>query len=74
MTAPTGRDGRPLITTGMAAYWLEMKPASFRGWATRHGVRPVMYRPNPNGGQQLALWDVSVLGEARYGSVNPMSV
>ncbi|MFI1293896.1 RhuM family protein [Streptomyces sp. NPDC020792] len=37
-TARTGRDGRPLVTTAMAAYSLGMEPASFRSWARRHGV------------------------------------
>ncbi|MEV6791260.1 hypothetical protein AB0M87_04495 [Streptomyces sp. NPDC051320] len=64
MTAPTGRDGRLLVTTDMAAYSLGMKPASFRGWAVRHQVRPAGRRPNPNGGQAAALWDLADIAQA----------
>ena len=68
MSNPAGRDGRPLVTTVEAAYWLTMKPASFRGWATRHDVHSVGERPNPNGGQPLALWDLADIGDAKYGT------
>lgn len=55
----TGKDGRPLVTTTMAAYSLGIKPGSFRGWAVRHAVKPTAYQPNPNGGQSIALWDLA---------------
>lgn len=62
----TGHDGRPLVTTTMAAYSLGMKPGSFRGWAVRHGVKPATYQPNPNGGQATALWDLTHITTALH--------
>ncbi|MHC3474684.1 hypothetical protein ACYF6T_39155 [Streptomyces sp. 7R007] len=61
-TTPTGRDGRPLVTTAMAAYSLGIKPDSFRSWARRHGVKAVDYRRPPGStGQAPALWDLADL-------------
>lgn len=69
---PTGRDGRPLIDTAMAAYSVgrgrRMKPSSFRAWATRHGIKPADYRPNPNGGQATALWDLADIHDTLHGT------
>ncbi|MCI3277512.1 hypothetical protein [Streptomyces cylindrosporus] len=62
-TIPTGRDGRPLVTTAMAAYSLGMKPGSFRGWAARHAVTASAYQANPNGGQPTALWDLADIAD-----------
>ncbi|MFJ2719380.1 hypothetical protein [Streptomyces sp. NPDC087437] len=64
-TTPTGEDGRPLVTTAMAAYSLGMKPASFRSWARRHGVTAATYQRTPGTtGQAPALWDLADLTEA----------
>lgn len=63
-TRRTGRDGRPLIDTVMAAYSLGMKPAAFRKWAMRNNVRPVTYRAIGNPGQPPALWDLADIAEA----------
>lgn len=64
MSALTGRDGRLLVDTEMAAYSLGIKPASFRGWAVRHHVTPAGHRPNPRGGQPRALWDLADIADA----------
>lgn len=65
MSAPLGRDGRPLVTTVMAAYSLGMKPNSFRSWARRHGVTAAAYRRAPGTtGQATALWDLADLADA----------
>lgn len=63
-TSRTGRDGRPLVTTVQAAYSLGMQPKQFRGWARRHSVEPADFRPNPNRGQALALWDLADIADA----------
>ncbi|GAA2108056.1 hypothetical protein [Streptomyces synnematoformans] len=65
MTHLYGRDGRELVDTAQAAYLMGMKPSSFRGWAKRHGVHAKVYRPNFNGGQSLAYWDLADLADAR---------
>ncbi|MFB7736179.1 hypothetical protein ACFC08_17695 [Streptomyces sp. NPDC056112] len=63
MTAPRqGKDGRPLVTTPMAAYSVDMKPGQFREWARRNGVTPAAWQPNPSRGQRLALWDLADIG------------
>ncbi|MFJ4551083.1 hypothetical protein ACIP4X_17960 [Streptomyces sp. NPDC088817] len=60
--ARTGRDGRPLVTTAMAAYSLGMKPASFRSWARRHNITAATYQREPGTtGQAPALWDLADL-------------
>ncbi|MFJ8153952.1 hypothetical protein [Streptomyces sp. NPDC094468] len=59
MTAQLGRDGRPLVTTDMAAYSLGKTTKQFRDWARRRGVAPAGSRPNPVRGQALALWDLA---------------
>lgn len=64
MSTPAGRDGRPLVATDLAAYSLGMKPGSFRGWAVRHHVTPKGSRPNPRGGQAIALWDLADIAAA----------
>ncbi|MFI1767507.1 hypothetical protein ACH41H_36420 [Streptomyces sp. NPDC020800] len=63
-TAHTGRDGRPLVTTTQAAYSLGMQPKQFRDWARRRAVVPAGFRPNPNRGQALALWDLADVADA----------
>jgi hypothetical protein len=63
-TRRTGRDGRPLIDTVMAAYSLGMKPAAFRKWAMRNSVRAVAYRTTGKPGQPPALWDLADLADA----------
>lgn len=68
-TSRTGKDGRPLVTTAMAAYSLGMKPASFRSWARRHGVKATTYQRTPGStGQAPALWDLSDLTHAMHPS------
>ncbi|WP_137991251.1 hypothetical protein [Streptomyces vilmorinianum] len=64
MITKLGRDGRPLVTTAMAAYSLGVKPASFRSWARRHGITAASYR-RPSGvtGQATALWDLADIAE-----------
>ncbi|WP_406168904.1 hypothetical protein [Streptomyces sp. NBC_00996] len=65
ITSSTGRDGRALVTTTMAAYSLGMKPASFRSWARRHGVTAADYQRTPGStGQAGALWDLADLTSA----------
>lgn len=64
MKPTLGRDGRPLITTAMAAYSLGMKPSYFRVWAHRHHITPADYRPNPNRGQRAAVWDLADIAQA----------
>jgi hypothetical protein len=64
VTSTHGRDSRPLVTTDLAAYSLGMKPASFRGWAVRHAVKPAGSRPNPRGGQATSLWDLADIAAA----------
>ncbi|MFF2094849.1 hypothetical protein [Streptomyces sp. NPDC058202] len=59
MNTPLGQDGRPLVTTDMAAYSMGLSPKRFRDWARRRGVTPAGSRPNPNRGQALALWDLA---------------
>ncbi|MEU8906981.1 hypothetical protein [Streptomyces mirabilis] len=56
-----GRDGRPLVTTAMAAYSMGMQPKQFRDWARRRGLSPAGSRPNPSRGQALALWDLAAI-------------
>lgn len=60
----TGRDGRPLVTTPQAAYSLGMDAKGFRDWARRRALRPAGFRPNPNRGQALALWDLADIADA----------
>ncbi|MFF7966746.1 hypothetical protein ACFZC3_15440 [Streptomyces sp. NPDC007903] len=65
MTAiPTGRDGRPLVTTTEAAYSLGLTPKKFRDWARRRALTPASTRPNPSRGQALALWDLADITDA----------
>ncbi|MFF8406913.1 hypothetical protein ACF06P_35460 [Streptomyces sp. NPDC015684] len=64
MRQPTGRDGRPLVTTGQAAYSLGMQAKQFRGWARRRALTPAGSRPNPSRGQALALWDLADIADA----------
>ncbi|MFJ3310979.1 hypothetical protein ACIPSA_50255 [Streptomyces sp. NPDC086549] len=73
MTAPLGRDGRPLVTTAQAAYSLGMKTSGqFREWARRRGVAPAASQPNPARGQALALWDLRDIADAvRSGEPQP---
>ncbi|WP_406177356.1 hypothetical protein [Streptomyces sp. NBC_00996] len=60
MTAQTGRGGRPLVTTTMAAYSLGMKPDSFRTWARRRQITAAAYHREPDStGQAAALWDLT---------------
>ncbi|MEU4168877.1 hypothetical protein AB0F46_18615 [Streptomyces sp. NPDC026665] len=59
MSTPLGSDGRPLVTTDMAAYSMGLSPKRFRDWARRRGITPAGTRPNPNRGQALALWDLA---------------
>jgi hypothetical protein len=63
-TTLAGRDSRTLVDTAAAAYSLGMKPGSFRGWAVRHHIKPTGSRPNPNGGQATALWDLADIAQA----------
>jgi hypothetical protein len=63
-TRQAGRDGRSLVDTTAAAYSLGMKPGSFRGWAVRHHIKHTSSRPNPNGGQATALWDLADIAQA----------
>ncbi|WP_406171203.1 hypothetical protein [Streptomyces sp. NBC_00996] len=61
----TGRDGRQLVPTELAAYSLGLKAASFRSWAARRGVTPVAhYRPPGKRGQATAMWDLADLTDA----------
>ncbi|MGW0578313.1 hypothetical protein ACWD25_20610 [Streptomyces sp. NPDC002920] len=64
MSTPAGRDGRPLVTTDMAAYSLGKTPRQFRDWARRRHVAPADFRPNPSRGQALALWDLADIAHA----------
>ncbi|GHA01401.1 hypothetical protein ACFOOM_12185 [Streptomyces echinoruber] len=64
ITARTGRDGRPLVTTTQAAYSLGMEPKQFRDWARRRCITPAGSRPNPSRGQALALWDLADIADA----------
>lgn len=73
-SSQTGRDGRQLVPTELAAYSLGMKPASFRKWAQRHGVTPAAYeRPPGRRGQASAMWDLAdltaVMREREAGAV-----
>ncbi|MFE2469725.1 hypothetical protein [Streptomyces mirabilis] len=61
MSTPLGIDGRPLVTTAMAAYSMGMQPKQFRDWARRRGLTPAGSRPNPSRGQALALWDLAAI-------------
>ncbi|MCX3059558.1 hypothetical protein [Streptomyces beihaiensis] len=63
-TTRTGRDGRPLVLTTQAAYSLGMSPKQFRDWARRRTLTPAGFRPNPNRGQALALWDLADIADA----------
>ncbi|MCM1972312.1 hypothetical protein [Streptomyces sp. G1] len=67
-TTRTGRDGRPLVDTAMAAYSLgqdrRMTPKQFRDWARRRHITPVDTMPNPRRGQRLALWDLADISDA----------
>jgi hypothetical protein len=66
-TTSTGRDGRSLVTTAMAAYSLGMKPASFRTWARRHHIKATDYQRTPGStGQAPALWDLADLTRAMH--------
>ena len=66
-TIPTGRDGRLLVTTAMAAYSLGMKPASFRSWARRHNVKAATYHRQPGAtGQAPAMWDLADLTSSMH--------
>lgn len=61
----TGRDGRQLVPTELAAYSLGMKPKQFRDWARRRAVRPAAFeRPSGRRGQALAMWDLADLTDA----------
>ncbi len=51
------------MTTPQAAYSLGMTTDAFRKWARRRGVTPAGWRPNPNRGQALALWDLADIGD-----------
>lgn len=73
MTARTGRDGRPLVDTELAAYAVGIKTSSFRSWATRHGVKAVGFRPNFRGGQARALWDLVDISAAKTTPRRPTS-
>ncbi|MGW1008387.1 hypothetical protein [Streptomyces sp. NPDC002520] len=65
MSALHGRDGRPLVTTAMAAYSLGMTSAGqFREWARRRGITPADWKLNPSRGQALALWDLADVNAA----------
>jgi hypothetical protein len=63
VSTPLGSDGRPLVTTDMAAYSMGLSPKRFRDWARRRGITPAGTRPNPNRGQALALWDLADITE-----------
>ncbi|WP_435270622.1 hypothetical protein [Streptomyces sp. 1222.5] len=59
----TGRDGRPLVPTELAAYSLGMTPKQFRDWARRR-VRPASYeRPPGRRGQASAMYDLADLAD-----------
>ncbi|MFG2678299.1 hypothetical protein [Streptomyces sp. NPDC048392] len=61
----TGRDGRPLVPTELAAYSLGIKPGAFRSWARRRGVVPAAYgRPAGRRGQASAFWDLADIAAA----------
>jgi hypothetical protein len=61
----TGRDGRPLVPTELAAYSLGVKPAAFRAWAARNGLSPAAYeRPPGRRGQATAFWDLADVAAA----------
>lgn len=64
MTSQLGRDGRPLVTTDMAAYSLGKTPKQFRDWARRRHLTPAGSIPNPSRGQRLALWDLADISDA----------
>ncbi|MGC9544008.1 hypothetical protein [Streptomyces sp. UG1] len=65
MSTPLGRDGRPLVSTVMAAYSLGLpSPAAFRGWASRRGITPATYRPTGNAGHPQAWWDLADIADA----------
>lgn len=64
MNTPTGRDGRPLVTTTQAGYSLGLNAKQFRGWARRRALAPAGSRPNPSRGQALALWDLADIADA----------
>ena len=61
MSTPLGTDGRPLVTTTMAAYSMGMQPKQFRDWARRRRITPAGFQPNPSRGQALAMWDLAVI-------------
>ncbi|MFJ6841361.1 hypothetical protein ACIQRE_01680 [Streptomyces griseoluteus] len=67
MSALTGCDGRPLVTTIEAAYSLGLTPKQFRDWARRRALTPAATRPNPSRGQALALWDLADITDAVRG-------
>ncbi|MET7776312.1 hypothetical protein ABZU94_10455 [Streptomyces mirabilis] len=66
MSTPLGIDGRPLVTTAMAAYSLGMNAKQFSGWARRRGLTPAGSRPNPSRGQALALWDLAAISATMH--------
>lgn len=61
MTPAHGSDGRPLVTTAMAAYSLGKTPGQFRAWASRHQLKPTDHQPNGRRGQPEALWDLALI-------------
>lgn len=72
MTTERGRDGRPLVTTALAAYSLGVKPSSFRTWAARHSITAADYQPNPRCGQPIALWDLADIAQALAPGARPV--
>ncbi|MFJ9114469.1 hypothetical protein ACIRJO_02855 [Streptomyces sp. NPDC102394] len=68
-TTPTGRDGRPLVTTNQAAYSLGKTDKQFRDWARRRQLMPAGSRPNPVRGQALALWDLADIADTVHRQV-----
>ncbi|MET9122999.1 hypothetical protein [Streptomyces sp. NPDC004528] len=71
MSTPLGIDGRPLVTTAMAAYSMGMQPKQFRDWARRRRITPADFQPNPARGQALALWDLAVITASIRGHAQP---
>ncbi|MFI5801051.1 hypothetical protein [Streptomyces sp. NPDC051677] len=64
----TGRDGRQLVPTELAAYSLGMTPKKFRDWARRRELHPVAFeRPPGRRGQATAFYDLADLFDVTNG-------
>jgi hypothetical protein len=67
----TGRDGRPLVPTELAAYSLGKSAKQFRDWARRRGLQPAAFaRPAGRRGQATAYWDLAEVGDAADGATS----